>query len=219
MWHYRAVLLAAATCIVTLVPVPVPVATAEELVRRDARHDVWWDDELVGRRGADPDIARLRVAHREQALVVRVAFAVLKPRRQQGIQVRVWTPDPGDGRRLYDLSVYRARANGSTLLSIAGPFVPGSEHLEFTCDGMEARIALGRDFIHVRVPRACLGTPEWVRAAVWAARTPRGWRGTLDAVADDGFTKWSTLFSQARSRRLLNGEPEAARPAYARPIR
>ena len=153
MWHNRVVLLAAATCIVALVPVP--VATAEELVHRDARHDVWCHDELVGRRSAaNPDIARLRVAHRKQALVVRVAFAVLKPRRQQGMQVRVWTPDPGDGRRLYDLSVYRARATGRTLLSIWGPYAPGSDdHPALTCDGMEARIGLGRDFI------ACASSP------------------------------------------------------------
>jgi hypothetical protein len=192
MWHNRAVLLAAATCLVALLPVP--VATAEELVRHDARHDVWWDDELVARRAAHPDIARIKVAHRERALVVRVGFAVLKARPRQGLFVRVWTPDDGDSRRQYRIWVSRTRAHGSTSFAI-----------DSSCEGMKARIGLRRDFMRLRVPRACLGTPDWVRVAISSYRTPPGWRGALDDVSDDGFTELSTFLSQGRSRRLFSG--------------
>ena len=70
MIHARGVIVAAATCLAATVAV-VPAASAEELVHQDFRHDVRWGEDDMAPHMRDPDILRVRVGHRDRAVVVR----------------------------------------------------------------------------------------------------------------------------------------------------
>ena len=152
------VLVAAATTLAAGVAV-VPVASAEEIVHHDFRHDVRWGEDDLAPKWRDPDILRVRVGHRERAVVVRVTFDKLqRPRAKRiwSINVPVKTPRPCTAGPLlceYGVSVYRHRDG-----KITSSFDYGATESEVEeCAGIAFKIAWRWDYFRVRIPRSCLG--------------------------------------------------------------
>jgi hypothetical protein len=127
-----------------------PSSFAEQVVRRDARHDVvdvagdiFPGVPQPGR--VDPDVVRTTV-------VIRVRFAELRPRVPRGLRAEFETPDGTQ----YDLDVVWRR-DGSERGRIFGP------HGRIDCPRLSQSLNVHRDFIGIGIPRRCLGEPRWVR--------------------------------------------------------
>jgi len=136
----------------------VPVSSADQVVRRDARHDVAVgsdsDDYGMPQPGrVDPDVLRTIVAHRDHRVIVRLRLAEVH-RRATGRRLIVGVETPARG--LYSVSV-DWRRNGTATWQIEGyPDV-------VDCPQLKAELNARRDFIRVGIPRHCLGDPRWVR--------------------------------------------------------
>ncbi|WP_203336492.1 hypothetical protein [Nocardioides limicola] len=139
-------------------------AQAASLVVSDARGDVLSADGAgetkVGTSVAHGDIVRTRFAHRQRAVVVRATYRSLQ---RSGLgtthNIRIVT-NAG-------LSHYlRVTAGPSAWSGTAVLHRPNGRHVECA---VQHRINYGKNVLRVRIPRACLERPEWVRLGLRTA--------------------------------------------------
>lgn len=164
-------------------------AAISRVVLTDGTADVW----LIGPGedtwhafGAKPevDLTGATVVHRRPEVRVSMRFVDLRRVRPQEFQVRIRT---GEVFRRAIVSTGPGNWAGTHRL------LDRSEQVR-TCPGLHHRLDYALDQVVLGVPRACLGTPQRVRAAIGAYY----WRpmSTLaDDPSDDGppgatYTRW-----------------------------
>lgn len=167
----RSVTALAAILLTTLVAGPNAAADAPPtgLLLRDGTGDVWATP--VGGDATKPagarragDIARARLTHGEHALVVRLRFVDLSAPGRQRHELFLRTPA---GRWSANVVASRRAPEGRhRLWRSSGDRV--------RCPGMTHDVDLGDALVQVRIPRACLGAPHWVRVVAttfWEGRS------------------------------------------------
>jgi len=159
-WRLLLVSLVSATIMLALVP----AASADRVNRADAHGDVAAfiadSDEPINKPGKlDPDVVRTLLAHRDHAVVIRLRFRDLLPKKRRSLLTVVRTPGDGD----YSVAI-GWRRNGSAVVQI--------EHAPdvVDCPGLTQVLDVERNIIRVRIPRACLGSPRWVRVGMHVQR-------------------------------------------------
>lgn len=144
-----------------------PVSAGDEggsrVVLHDALGDVWrvnlrTSEAVEAGRIPHADVRRTAVAHTNHAVVVRMRFSDL---RRSG---RSWywtgiTVAPGEFRFVRLTSAPGQRAGRAVLLE-----EPGGARI--ACPGLWHAIDYAADTVRVRVPRRCVGSPDWVRVNV-----------------------------------------------------
>lgn len=140
-----------------------PAAPVSRVTLVDATGDVW----LIGPGedtwhffGTKPavDVERAVGEHRSKAVTVTMRFVNLRRLRPQDFVVRVRS---SEGFRRAIVSTAPGSWDGTNrLLNRAEQQVP--------CPRLGHDIDYGRDRVRVRIPRGCLGDPEWVRLAISA---------------------------------------------------
>lgn len=138
-------------------------ASAQGLRIRDAQHDMWAGaaSDQPSQLHAAPhratgDALSVRLRHGPQNVVVTERFARLDRSGQgdlYGFRLRT------DGRVWRDVQVeaYRRSSWAGTLSMFR------RNGRSVTCDGLTARIDYGNDLLRLKVPRHCLGDPQWVQ--------------------------------------------------------
>lgn len=130
----------------------------------------------VARRDRTTDITGLSVHHDRTVVRVAVRFRDLAARGRQWTEFTLKT-DAG----FYLVDISRRRSEGSTHADVSafeppdhadecGSYSFGA--LSAGCPGFDAVIDAELDRITTRIPRDCLGSPRWVRAAA-TTRRPR----------------------------------------------
>jgi hypothetical protein len=140
---------------------PLALAAGDEplsrIVLRDAARDVWGSDdpdEEPSKVGAYPvaDVRRAVVAHRANALVVRMRFANLRRVGEQYYPVFITMPDGW-----YNVAFVITRPGHRR----------GTHHLaQARCRDFTHKVDYANDVVILRIPRKCLGNPEWVRVSM-----------------------------------------------------
>jgi len=187
VWRLLLVLLVSSAVMVTLVP----SASADRVIRADAREDVAAfvadSDEPINKPGQlDPDVVRTLLAHRAQAVVIRLRFRDLTPHKQRWLMTVVKTP-----RDDFSITI-RWRRNGSSVVAIEHDSPDAG-----VCPNMVRRVNVARNVILVRIPRACLGSPRWVRVGMHIQRFVPS---TFTFLADDPLRDGTVHFPQSSSR-------------------
>ncbi|CUR59603.1 exported hypothetical protein [metagenome] len=150
---------------------------------RDARHDVRRVTEREGGEALSPapsrrhgDITALRVAHAQDAVLTRVRLRSLtRHDRLFGAVVQLRTAEA-----TYSAVVFRLLPTQRFQVSFDGGGLD-------SCAGLRYHLDYRRDTVTVRLPRTCLGTPNWVRArAVIDYFGPRGRNDVFYADAAPG---------------------------------
>ncbi|WP_203336491.1 hypothetical protein [Nocardioides limicola] len=141
--------------------IPVSAAHAADYTVRDARGDVVTFDMETGEETlssvANGDIVRTRFVHSNKAVVVRVKFRSLaKQGLFRGDYVRVVT-DAGLRRDVH-VSAMSGQWKGDAEMT-------RPNHKPVDCD-LSHRIDYGKNLLTLRIPRACLNNPRWVRVGV-----------------------------------------------------
>jgi hypothetical protein len=168
-------------------------ASAQGLRIRDAQHDMWAgaaSDQPSQLRAAPHratgDVLSVRLRHGPRNVVITERFARLDRSGQgdlYGFRLRT------DGRVWRDLQVEAYRRSGwegsLSMLRRNGNLV--------TCEGLTARIDYGNDLLRLKVPRVCLGDPQWVQlSAVDAHITLHGtWVVDNPHNAEASYRGWS----------------------------
>lgn len=148
---------------------PANAATrTNQVLLRDGTGDVWTS--VVGgdtytkapeRRLGDIVIARL--AHRPHAVVARLGFAEL---RRSGRLRYEFAIETDSGLWYANVTASRHRWSGTHRLWQNGGDV-------VACSRMSHHVDYAADLVTLRVPRACIGRPQWVRLVVTAFRESR----------------------------------------------
>jgi len=128
------------------------------VVLRDGTGDVWaWDlylaepPYLSPYRGAD--VTRAVARHRAGAVVIRMSFADLKRVRDQTFGATLRT-----SRDWFEVILKSTHKNRRGHLRLVGGV---------RCPGLSHRIDYAADAVTMRVPRRCLGRPDWVRISMF----------------------------------------------------
>jgi hypothetical protein len=135
-----------------------PPALAEtRAVLHDGAHDVWkvdqafpQDNEMVDK--PKVDVLRMAVTHRSTAVTVRMKFVDLRRSGWQRYDAKIKTPD-----RVYVAGMIAHK----NLRAGVSDLYRGSNVQQ--CDGLSHEIDYAADVVVLRVPRSCLGNPDWVR--------------------------------------------------------
>lgn len=142
---------------------PAPVAPISRVTLADATEDVW----LIGPGedtwhffGARPavDITRAAGEYRAHAVAVTLHFLNLRRVRPQDFVVRVRSSS-GFRRAIVSTGPGNWAGTGRLLDRAEQPV---------SCPHLGHRVDYGRDRVRVRIPRHCLGDPDWVRLAISA---------------------------------------------------
>lgn len=122
------------------------------------------------------DISRVRVAHRDTAVVVRVRSAVAL----DAGQVYAFWIDAGDGPQPDYYVDLRANSGYDDVVRVVRSFTDRRSYVD--CRGLRLRADFFSDQpVSVRIPRRCLGDPRRVRVAVQFKDETSG---TVDWAAD-----------------------------------
>lgn len=159
-----AAVLGALACLAgTAAPVSAGDEGGSRVVLHDRVGDVWrvnvrTSEAVEAGRVPHVDVRRTAVAHTNHAVVVRMRFSDL---RRSG---RSWywtgiTVAPGEFRFVRVTSAPGRRAGRAVLLE-----EPGGARI--ACPGLWHAIDYAVDTVQVRVPRRCVGSPDWVRVNV-----------------------------------------------------
>jgi hypothetical protein len=178
----------------------VPSSSADRVVRRDARHDLAFVlDESPSRPApaySDPDVVRTVVAHRHHRVIMRFRFARLdRLHAEYDVAGVIETP----ARFGYRFDVEWRRFE-PVIVSLTHLSAHGGTSVD--CPRLRPLLDLKRDLIRIRIPRKCLGSPRWVRLAMYVAR------GTSPGfLIDDPMSNRPVLFPPAPrpTRRLYSG--------------
>lgn len=194
---------AAAVCVTALTAGIAPAAYAGKLVHQDARRDVVKIEFTGGTpqemrvRRADPDILRIAVDYRPQALIVRTKYAELGRRvgRMEFGLIRT-----RDGYFTAQVQVtQRGRWQGHPFL--IGDDSDNPDEPEVRCRGLRHRFDYDANVSIWTIPPACLGGVPWVRVGFTAAHV-----GGESAFVDNAFTK-GTAHRAPLSARVWRGGP------------
>ena len=134
-------------------------ARTTEVTVRDGAGDVWTapvggDTFTAAPEQRVGDVLRMRVAHRHEAVTVRLVFADLRRA----------------GSAFYELDLRTDKGAASAQVEAGRHHWAGRQHLwaadgnQLTCAGMTHRIDYDANVVTLRIPRSCLGDPTWVRA-------------------------------------------------------
>ena len=175
-----------------------PASYADRMAHRDARHDVreYSDahpDGAVVPRIGDPDVLRVKVAHREHRLSIVLRFAALRHNRFRTHVATIRT----DHGHLYELDA-ETTASGRDRIYLTDY---GEESQSIACPRMRYRVDFRRDVVHASVPRRCLDTPQWLKVGVGVIRT-------------DGSRRDETFYVDDALRRGIHGELAMTRKLY-----
>ena len=163
----------------TLAAVLLPAAAADAATLKvvDARDDTWsmdmtTDQPVKAGSQINVDLVRTTVKHSAGKVTVTSGYVDLKKTTNRfGLDVRFRT-NKGLKREVVVETLSRATWGGSHHLSKPnGDPVP--------CKGLTHAIDYTANTVTVSVPRACLGTPRWVQASIYAL-------GFEDTTAADG---------------------------------
>ncbi|HET7355491.1 MAG TPA: hypothetical protein VFJ09_02340 [Nocardioidaceae bacterium] len=173
-------------------------ASAQGLRIRDVKHDMWAgaaSDQPSQFRAAPHratgDVLSVRLRHGPHNVVVTERFARLDRSGQGDLygfrlrtDERVW--------RDVQVQAYRRSGWGGTLSMFR------RNGRSVSCDRLVARIDYGRDLLRLRVPRRCLGDPQWVQlSAVDAHITLHGtWVVDNPHNNEASFSGWSPRVSR-----------------------
>jgi hypothetical protein len=100
--------------------------------------------------GRSTDFTRVLIRHRHRALGIHMKFVDLQPRGDQTVVIGLETP------WLY-MAMVRASSRGRD-----EPHGLFNLVTEIDCPGFTYEIDYAADRISVRIPRSCIGEPEWV---------------------------------------------------------
>jgi hypothetical protein len=199
--------LAALACTAALVASGVAPATAADWIHEDAVGDVQtltYDetteeepDFVVDPDNANTDITRVMVRHRAHRVALRMTLRDIRR---------------GSGAAVFDI-----RTDGRDFFAIkslgrnALDFAPG--WLLANTNGRPVRCPEARHYVKrtteeavVRIPRRCLGFPEWVRVGA-GAQTLKETRMSFSVAIDDGLREGEFQDTLALSPRVFRGEP------------
>lgn len=134
-----------------------------EVVLHDAVGDVWatpvgGDVFAPAPERRNGDITRARLSYREHALVVRVAFARLRPTLRSRVDLSLRT----------DLGRRQAEVAWSTARPAGAHYVWGANGDMLKCDGVTHLVDREAGVVRLRIPGRCFGNPQWVRGALIA---------------------------------------------------
>ena len=174
-----------------------PASYADRMVHRDARHDVMRltqnDDLVPAPHVRDPDVLRVKVAHRQHRLSIVLHFAALRHHRSR-LHIATIRTDHG---RFYELDA-QTSASGRDRVQLTGF---GNEDGPIACPRIRYRVGFRRDVVRASVPRRCLETPRWMKVGTGVIRVDRS-RGDETLFADDAL------------RRGIRGELAMTRKLY-----
>ena len=175
-------------------------ASAEGLSIRDAQHDMWAgaaSDQPSQFRAAPHrstgDVLSVRLRHGARNVVITERFARLD---RSGLgdlygfklrtDERVW--------RQVQVEAYRRSGWGGTLSMFR------RNGRSVTCNRLVAQIDYGNNLVRVRVPRRCLGDPQWVQLSAMDAHITLNDTWVVDNPfnAEASFNGWSARVATGR---------------------
>lgn len=204
----RAAVLVSALVVLAAPVVTAGSAAAETWTHHDSRGDVLRfvlpdDEEQASVRrdstNTSTDVTRLRVDHAQGAVIVTIKVRDLRGGYTLA-PVRLVTPDEE-----YDLQAMRSPLG--RMLSLTAK----TSGAEVACERKRVRFDNARDRIRVRVPRACLGRPAWVRGGGGVLRSNLADEDTSSTV----FTADEALRSGRRQAVLGDGPLKVGPPIHA----
>lgn len=154
------VLIAGASLLVAAWPVP---TAAQERVSsvtlEDGAGDAWmWtpvDQEFVPTDRAEVDVVRATVRHRGKAVVATMRFGDLaQVGEEQSFRVEITTP-----KRWYGSNATVSPGDWDGRLRL----IDYAQERYVNCAHDAVTVDYDRDTVRIRVPRGCIGRPEWVR--------------------------------------------------------
>jgi len=161
-------------------------ALADKAQIKDATHDVYevlpgeFDEHIPAGTRPNTDVRRTVVDHRANALVTVLHYVSLDKGRSRTITYSAFL-NIGQGNNgnismevEVDPSLVSARVALSDFLG------------EFDCAGARATVKPAKDKVRVRVPRSCLGNPEWVRFRGQARSFSKAERLFVDYASSSG---------------------------------
>ena len=168
-------------------------ASAQGLRIRDGQHDMWAGtaSDQPSQLTAAPhrstgDAVDVRLRNGARNVVVTEDFARLDRSGQGDLygftlrtDARVW--------RSIQVEAYRRTGWAGSLAMVR------RNGRAVTCDGLAARIDYGNDLVRLRIPRRCLGDPQWVRLSAMDAHITLNDSWVVDNPfnAQASFTGWS----------------------------
>jgi hypothetical protein len=153
---------------VTMLTVSEPSASATQfttsVVLTDRSGDVWLDDD-ANVSFPPADVRRAVVRHATYAVRIRFRFVDLRRLGYQGFEATIETP-------IQAFAVAQVRSEPGLRSGRHGFLVGDLSNDPATgCPGMSHRINYATEVVRMRIPRSCLGRPNWVRVALYNSMT------------------------------------------------
>ena len=166
-------IIAAAACTLAASMSVAGPASADDANLKDAKGDVFkvGADATQGEQAegsiVNTDIQRSLVTHGKSAVLIEVRYHKLKKNRSTFIQYDAELRVPNSG-------IYHALLVVDPTLKSSTVTITDGHYQGLTCKGARAVVHPDEGRVFAKVPRACLGTPKWIRFTASALSTQKG---------------------------------------------